>query len=116
MTTKDPQYSRYDLWVQNLEVGDEVVVEQPFTIMPYYLSKVMKITPTGRIRAKGFMSMLFKNGEASSGNMYWYALLEPTQDILDKINFANMRRQLGSIDWGTADDDMVKNVWELICM
>lgn len=106
----------YKMWIDGLKVGSEIVVEQPYTIMPLYLSTVVKITHGGGTIVKGFSTLLFKDGEASSGGKYLYTLLEPTDYILDKINLANIRRQLRSINWDTADEDVVRDVWDLTFM
>lgn len=100
-------------WLNELKMGDEVVVEQPHEQMPYYMSKVIKITPKGGIRVKGFTSLLFKNGEAHADAYYWYRLLEPTDELLDNINLINMRRQLRAIDWNKVGDEIVRDVWDL---
>jgi hypothetical protein len=99
-------------WLDELDVGDEVVVEQPSYRFRYYLTTVSEVTPTG-MWAKGFPSVLFSDGECLIGK-YKYLLLEPTDEILDKINLSNNRRLLKSIDWNTVDDDTVMDVWDLV--
>ena len=106
--------THYDQWLAGLKVGSEVVIEQPYTRMPYYLSMVTEIAPDGRIRAKGFSSLLFKDGDASTDNKYWYTLLEPVDEILDKINLINCRKSIMSTNWNKVDGDTIMDVWDLL--
>lgn len=103
----------YKQWIDELKVGDDVIVQQPYDPMPYYMSKVVKITPKGGVRVKGFTSLLFKNGDAHNGEYHWYRLLEPTNELLDQMNLIDMRRQLKAIDWNKVDDEIVRDVWDL---
>lgn len=102
----------YDEWLNGLEVGNEAVVEQPAYRFRYYLTTISEVTPNG-IRARGFRHALFNDGKCLIGK-YKYLLLEPTDEILDKINLSNNRRRLKSTDWDTVEDDIVMDVCDLV--
>lgn len=102
----------YKQWLNELKVGDEVVVEERYISSSLHISIVARITPKGGIRIKGHESMLFKNGKYHMEFGSYY-LREPTDELLDKINLINMRRQLKATDWNKIDDDMVRDVWDL---
>ena len=102
----------YKQWLNGLNVGDEVVVEQPSYRFRYYLTTVSEVTPTGTW-AKGFPSVLFSDGECLIGR-FKYSLLEPTNELLDKINLINNRRRLESTNWSEVDDDVVMDVSDLV--
>ena len=107
----------YEDWLKNLKVGDTVVVEGvDIASTSYYISKVVKVTPKGGIRIDGYRSALFRNGTAHIDSYHFYYLREPTDELLDKIKLINIRRRIKSIDWSKVDDDIVKDVWELVRM
>lgn len=102
----------YKHWLEELETGDKVVVEQPAYRFRYYLTTVSKVTPDG-ISARGFSSVVFNDGACMIGK-YEYFLLEPTNEIIDKINTANCRRLLNSTDWYKVEYDTVLDVYDLV--
>ena len=105
----------YKEWLNGLTVGDRVVVRVEDIMTTWYVSSVVKITPTQKIRVGGFESLLFKDGDAHATNMMvWYSLEEPTPENIDKYNLATMRKYLANINWNTIDDVLVKEVRELL--
>ena len=81
----------------------------------YSFTEVVKVTPTGGLRIKGYTARLFKNGNVpSSGFDNLYNLLEPTDEIADEIILSRARRYLKSVKWSEVGDDMVRQVWELL--
>lgn len=102
----------YKQWLNGLNVGTEVVVEQPSFRFRYYLTTVSEVTPEG-IQAKGFPSVLFIDGECWIGE-FEYGLLAPTDELLDKVNLINSRRRLKSTNWDEVDDDVVMDVSDLV--
>jgi len=106
---------RFENWLKNLKVGDTVVMRADDVVSTsYHVSEVVKVTPKGGIRIKGYKSILFRNGTAHWDSYHFYRLLEPTDELLDKIKLINIRRRIKSIDWSKIDDDVVKDVWELV--
>lgn len=106
----------YKGWLEGLKVGDQVIVSTyEFGHATHMPSEVVKITPTGGLRIKGYTSRLFKNGKVPpSAYSSSYALLEPTPEIVDKINLSRMRGYLKNVVWDKVDDDVVKQVRELL--
>jgi len=102
----------YKQWLNDLKVGDVVVVEQPSYQFIYYLTTIADVTSAG-VRTKGFPSVLFTDGEYWIGK-FEYLLLEPTDEILDEINLINNRRRLESTNWSGVDDDVVADVSDLV--
>jgi hypothetical protein len=102
----------YKQWLNGLNVGDEVVVEQPSYRFRYYPTTVREVEPNGTW-AKGFPGVLFVNGKCQIGR-YKYNLLKPTDEILDIINLINIRKHLASTDWDNVNKGIVMGVWELV--
>ena len=105
----------YKQWIKDLKVGDMVVVKEQYISSTLSISEVVKITPKGYHRIKGYTSMLFKGGAVHTGDYASYYLREPTDELLNRINLIDIRRKLKSTDWSKVDDEMVRDVWDLVC-
>lgn len=102
----------YDEWLNALEIGDEVVVEQPSYRFRYYRTVISDVDKDG-VCAKGFSGVLFEDGQSMIGG-YRYLLLKPIDEILDTINLINCQVRLKSTDWYKVEDDTVMDVYDLV--
>ena len=107
---------RYKEWLAGLNAGDRVIVDSgAFGQQRYDITEVTKVTPTGKLRIKGYTSRLFNNGHTSSGG--WDSsctLREPTKELIDTINLSRMRAYLRKVEWNKVGDDTVRQVRELL--
>ena len=103
---------RYKEWLAGLKVGDSVIVLGQARYTP---SKVIKVTPNGGLRIKGYTSRMFKRGMVPATEQDTsYTLCEPTKELIDIINVSRMRSYLKNAKWDKIDDYIVKRVRELL--
>jgi len=105
----------YDQWLKDLKIGDRVIVERSYIDISMSVSMVVRITPKGGIRIKGFESRLFKDGEGNiRGDYALHRLLIPTEERIDEIRMLRIRDEIRSTNWHLIDDDVVKSIYELL--
>ena len=85
MSKGDGEVTRDMEWVKDLKPGDEVAVDKSgvYTRNSYQITKVEKITPTGRIKLYDG-SQYYPNGR-ELGQSYSYPLKKITPEILEII-------------------------------
>jgi hypothetical protein len=103
-----------DEWRKNLKVGDPVGIDSRWN---KYITKVIKITPTGRIVVSvGQAEETFRpSGVSTGGDSYSKNyLVEPTQKFRDEILMEKIPNWLSNIDWRKLPLELLKSIRDMI--
>jgi hypothetical protein len=88
-------------WLAELKVGDEVGVTWGWAVPTYHLTKVLRITPTGRLVVSlNGREATFNERGCSSGNGS-IALSQVTPEFREKIERRELLRNVGRVRWNT---------------
>lgn len=113
ISSKDENYKT---WLTGLKPGDQVVVNGGMRHNRYTFHKVAKITPTGRINLDN--GQVFKsNGHALKDPGKWSfrdVLLEPTQEIRDKLRKERLAFELSHYKFEALSLDQLERIKAIV--
>lgn len=99
-------------WVENLKVGDGVIVSRGEDSIQ--LKKVDKITKT-MIVLNDNQRFRITNGNLVGGSVWsTTSLLQATDERIHAIAIRNKRIRLSRIDWAEIDDETIQQVFSLV--
>jgi hypothetical protein len=113
----DEQYKK---WLNDLKVGDTVVVERSWQPGVPTVSRVLEVLPEGVHILEKFDAhdRVFDGGlckfDTTDPDAYTIKMLVPTPARLEDISLRWWRTLLGAVDWFDVDDDMIRVMREAL--
>ena len=102
-------------WLKTLKVGDEVAYNNgnSFTGKNYVIDKIIKITPSGRIKTQ--TGKEFNNtGEIRGSNGSWFCLEPVTKEIVDFIERRRLVFKLREVKFEKLSAEQLRAVYEIV--
>lgn len=98
-------------FLDNLDVGDKIaVVYVNGSSERYEISKIIKKTPTGKLRVGCDPNYLFTNGSYKISDWDWITLEPITQEITDKLERNKLLRKIKYSDFSKLSLTQLKKI------
>ena len=94
-----------DKWLEQLKVGDLVIIGDDFMSRVLGFTKTMILTARGRYNRKTGRGV---------GSEYGFGIQEPTPELIDRIRHRNLVRRLVAFDWKSLPMDALRKVEGMI--
>ncbi|PEF30353.1 hypothetical protein CON39_11820 [Bacillus thuringiensis] len=109
-TSIKEQEKRQREWVKTLEVGDEVAIQGSGFARYWYIYKVVKITPSGRLNLS---NGLIANPNGTLRGDTFNKIYEVTDDIRKSIWRRSAQYKVSQIDVKNLPDEALKKMLEV---
>ena len=112
--------NHYEKWLNDLKVGDQVIIERSWQPEVPTVSKVLEVLPDGRHIVEQFEAhnRVFKDGlckfDTADPDAYTIKMLVPTPARLEDISLRWWRTRLRAVNWFSVDDDTIRMVRETL--
>lgn len=100
-------------WINSLKVGDEVAFRRGFG-RELVITKVIKITPTGKIRVADTDCLFDERGCAKFDKWTYYHLEPVTPEIRAAVKRKRMLQQISATKFHTLSDSKLESIIEII--
>jgi hypothetical protein len=101
-------------WFKNLKIGDTVCYDTGYNENhEYYITSVLKITPTGKVKTSD--GMTFNANNSTSISAYKYCSLNPVnEEVLEYIDKKELLLKLSKINFNMLTLNQLKEIMQII--